>query len=136
MERNFFISFLACPDLVCLEMKPECRFLIFWIILLFFYNFFGNALAHVGQKRYPDRKLFFLFFGLSHPGLARNEGRIKFFFFFLINILSYFNFFKKKKIRNALARIKQKWYWEKKNFFYFLSCPGLVCLEMKPELCF
>ena len=64
----------------------ERGFLIFTI----FFFFFGNFLARVEYERNLGLNFFSLFFGLSHPVLAKNNGGKRFFDFcyFFPNFLS------------------------------------------------
>ena len=73
----FFLSFLAYLIPVCLKIMPERGFIIFWIFLLIFSEFFcpGRVWTEFGIK------IFFYFFGLSHPVLAKNIARKKFYNF-------------------------------------------------------
>ena len=65
-KRNYnfyFLSFPALSSLFWLKRKPQWYFLIFWIFLLFFWNF----LLHIGQER--NGTIFFIF-SLSQPLLT------------------------------------------------------------------
>jgi len=68
----------------------------------------------VHLQPYPKWKKFYLFFNLSQFGFSRNEDKMTFFNFFTL----------KKKIGNALARVRQKQYLEW-NFFFHFSHPSL-----------
>ena len=68
--KFFFFSFSAYLILFWLKIMPERGFLIFWIFLLFFWNF----LARVEYERNSGLN-FFLFLGLSHLVLAKNNAR-------------------------------------------------------------
>ena len=59
---------------------PELTFLVFWIFLLFFWNF----LARVGLEKNSGVKFVFLFLGLSHPILDKNNAGNRFLNFFAI----------------------------------------------------
>ena len=83
--KFFFFPFLASTNPFWIEIKSELTFLIFWIILLFF---IWNFLARVGQEKNSGVKFFALFVGLSHPVLAKNNARNRFF-----NFLIFFSIF-------------------------------------------
>ena len=59
------------------------------------------------------QKLFYLFFGLSRPGLVRKKAKMMFFLFFL----SFYTIF----LGNALTRVGQEWNSKQKIFCLFLG---------------
>jgi len=71
---------------------PERGFSIFLIFLIFFRHFLVGA----SMNEIRDTN-FFLFLGLSHPVLAKNNARTSFFYF-----LNFFAIF----FRNFLARVE------------------------------
>ena len=78
-DKNFFfLSFSAYLRPFWLQIIPERDFFIFW----FFFYFFRNFLSRAEYERNSGLKFFFLFLGLSHPVLARNNPGKKFFNFF------------------------------------------------------
>ena len=87
---------------------PERGFLIFWIFLLFFWNF----LARVEYERNSGLKFFSLLLGLSHPVLAKNNTGKRVFPF-----LNFFGNF----LQNFLARIEYERNSGLKFFFFSFS---------------
>ena len=91
-ERNdnfYFLSFPAISSLLWLKMKPQWYFLIFWIFLLFFWNF----LLHIGQE-WNGTIIFIL--SLSQPLLTYfclKWSHNGIFLIFLIILLFFWEFF-------------------------------------------
>ena len=81
----YFLSFSAFPILFWLEMKLWLCFLIFWIFLVFLFNFFYYGLARNTLQRFL---LFSLFLCLSHSILAWKEATLVF-----SNFLNFFAIF-------------------------------------------
>ena len=71
--KIFFFSFSAYLLPFWLEIIPGRDFLIFWF---FFFYFFQNFLARAEYERNLGLNFFFfyLFLGLSHPVLAKNNA--------------------------------------------------------------
>ena len=88
-----FFSFSAYLIPFCIKITLEIGFLIFWIFLLFFSQF--SSLAEF--ERNSGLNFVFLFYGLSHPVLAKNNAGKRFF-----NFLMFFFYF----FWNFLARIE------------------------------
>ena len=86
----------------------ERSFLFFWIFLPIF---FRNFLSGVKHERNSGLKFFFLFFGLSHPVLAKNNVGKRF-----LNFLIFFYF-----SWNFLARIEYEWNSGLKFFSLYLG---------------
>ena len=87
-DNFYFLSFPAFSNLFWLIMRPHWYFLIFWIFLLFFWNF----LLHIGQEQ--NGTIIFIF-SLSQPlptyfGLKWGSNVI--FLIFLISFLFFFEF--------------------------------------------
>ena len=82
---------------------PGRGFIICWV----FYYFFRNFLARVEFERRSGLKFCFLFFGLSHPVLAK-----------LLPGISFINF------------------WAFLQFFSEFSCPGRVWTEFGTKIFF
>ena len=126
----FFHSLLAYLSSVWIEILPEWCFLIFWIFLLFFWNF----LVRVGLEWNSGQNLFSLLPGQSQPGSNRNNSKMKFFNF--LKILAIFlriflPWSGRNKIRdeifcyffeNFLAWVKYEQNLGR-NFFFSLSRP-------------
>ena len=76
-DLNFVFFFSA--DLIPFWLKIQLGggFIIFWI----FYYFFRNFLASAECERNSGLKFSFLFFGLSHPVLAKNNTGKRFYSF-------------------------------------------------------
>ena len=83
--KFFFLSFSAYLLPFWLKVILERDFLIFWFFLLFF---FCNFHALVGNEQSSGLKIFSLFLDLSHPVLAKNNARKRFF-----NFLNFFAIF-------------------------------------------
>ena len=110
-----FFSFLAYLILLWLKKTPERGFIIFWIFLLLFSEFScpGRAWMELGTK------FFFLFFGLSHPALAKNNAGKSFY-----NFLHFFTFF--FLIFLAQVEFKRNSGLKFLSLFFGLSNPDLV----------
>ena len=103
-ENTFFHSFSACPVLFWLEKKPQWRFIIFLIFLLFFWNsvfrvglewirmriFFFSHCKPVSSRFDLKRshndvfsffKFFCYFFGIPYSGTGWNGSEREYFFF-------------------------------------------------------
>ena len=78
--KIFFFSFSAYLIPFCIKIMPEIGFLIFLIFLLFFSQF--SSLAEFEWN--SGLNFVFLFYGLSHPVLAKNNAGKRFFNFFAI----------------------------------------------------
>ena len=89
-----FFSFSAYLIPFCIKIMPEIGFLIFLIFLLFFSQF--SSLAEFEWN--SGLNFFFLFLGLSHPVLARNNAGIRFFNFFA----TFFAIFFSRPIMNGI----------------------------------
>ena len=73
-KKNFLLFFgLYLPDLA--RNNPKMIFLVFWIFVLFFFEF--SRLGCVGTD--SERIFFLLFFGLSHLVLVRNKPKMMFY---------------------------------------------------------
>ena len=101
--NKFFFS-LSQPIVfpIWIEIMPKWCFLIFIIFLLFFIFeffllFFMAILARVESKWNSWLNFFFLFLGLSHPGLDRNNVGMMFFSF-----LNFFGIFLLGSGRNGI----------------------------------
>ena len=87
-----------------------------------------RSLARVEFERNSEVKFSFLFLGLSHPVLAKNNAGKSFFNF--LNFLAFF-------FRNFLARVE----YERNSginffFFSFLPSPNPFWIEIMSELTF
>jgi len=83
-DQNFVFTFSVNLIPFWLKIMPGGGFIIFWIFLLFFseFSFPGWVWTEFGAK------ILFLFFGLSHPVLAKNNAGKRFY-----NFLNFFNIF-------------------------------------------
>ena len=95
---------MVSPNPISIEIKSELTFLIFWIFLLFLIS---NFLARVGLEENSGVKFLSFFLGLSHPDLAKNNARNRFF-----NFLIFF------------------------LFFLEFSCPGRLWMEFGSKIFF
>ena len=98
---------------------PGRGFIICWI----FYYFFRNFLARVEFERRSGLKFCFLFFGLSHPVLAKITAGNNF-----LNVLVFYNFF-----RNFLARVEYEPNSGLKFFLLFFSLSQPVLVKTNAE---
>jgi len=78
----FFVSVYLIP--FWLKILPGRGFIIFWLFLLFFSEFSPR----IEYERNSGLKFFSLFFGLSHPVLAKNNAGKRFY-----NFLNLFTIF-------------------------------------------
>ena len=86
--KILFHSFSAYLNPICIENNARMMFYNFFkIFLLFFWNF----LARVGLEGIRG-EIFFLFLGLSQPGLDGNNDRMMFFNFFEFFCYFFWNF--------------------------------------------
>ena len=108
-ENTFFHSFSACPVLFWLEKKPQWRFIIFLIFLLFFWNslfrvglewirtriFFFSHCKPVSSRFDLKRshndvfsffKFFCHFFGIPYSGTGWNGSEREYFFFLILSL--------------------------------------------------
>ena len=87
--------------------------------MIFFFYFLRNFLARVENERNSGLKFFFLFLGLSHPVLAKNNAEMRFFSF--LNFLAFF-------FRNFLPWAEYERNSRLKFFSLFLDLyhPGLA----------
>ena len=92
-DKIFFRSFSTNLIPFSLKILPERGFLIYW----FFFYFFRNFLTRVVYERNSGLNFFSTFLGLSHPVLAKNNARKRFFSFF-----EFFSFF----FLNFLSRVE------------------------------
>ena len=90
---------------------------IFWIFFLFFSEFSipDRVLTEFGTKFF-----FFLFLGLSHPVLARNNAKMMFFNFWIFLL-----FFKEFSCR---GRVRTE-FWT--NFFFFSFLAYIIPFSLK-----
>ena len=88
-DKKFFLAFSAYLITFWLKIMAERVFLIFFIFFLFFWKF----LSRVEYELNLGLKFFCLFFGLSHPVLAKKNARKRFFnfliFFLFLSELSW-----------------------------------------------
>ena len=114
-DNFYFLSFPAFSSLLSIKMKPQWYFLIFWIFLLFFWNF----LLRIGPKR--NGTIIFIF-SLYQPlptyfGLKR-----------IVNgIFNFFGIFLEFSITHRAGM-------KRNNNFYFLSfsaSSNLFWLQMR-----
>ena len=119
-QNLFFFSFSVYLNPIWIEILPEWYFLIFWIFLLFFWNF----LPRDGKERNSGWKIFSLFLGLFQPSSDRNNARMMFFNFFAIS----FGIFMPESSRNGIRG---------ENFFLSFSIYlNPIWIEIIPEWCF
>ena len=85
-QKKFFLSFSAYLIPFWLKIMPERGF---WIFLQYL---FRNFLASVKYERNSGLKFFSLFFGLSHPVLAKNNAGKRFFIFSIFLLFFFWNF--------------------------------------------
>jgi len=111
-ENYFFFSFLACPDLFWLEMKPG------WCLLIFL-AFLGILKLGACKKGSLRRKYFPSFSACPDP--FRLE--MKKWWCFLIFLLFFWEF-------SSFGRLKMV--PNEKIFFSLSACPDLFHLEMMP----
>ena len=126
-DRNdnfYFHSFSGFPYLSWIEKKQKSGFLIFWIFLLFFFEF--PIMVRVGTDR-NDNFNFHCFSGFPNLFLAWKEAKIMFFKF-----LNYFAFFLEFLITGRV------WTDRNGNFYFhsFSVFPNLFLLEKKQKSCF
>ena len=121
-ERNSgkkkFLAFSAYLIPFWLKIMSERGFLIFWIFLLFFWEFSCSGLV---WTEFGTKIFFFVFLGLSHPVLDKNNAG-KRFFNFLIFVLFFF--------QNFLARVEYEQNSEL-NFFFLSFSAYLIPFWLK-----
>ena len=124
-NENFFISFLACPDLVWLEIKLEWHFKNFFTIIL--------GTLQLGSRETVSEQFFFSLF-LPVPawfGMKwRQKNVFKFFNYFHIFFWIFLGMLQPKSSRDCT------WY---ENFFYLffgLSHPSLAWNEAQFKIFF
>ena len=78
LESNFVFSLSAYLIPLWLKIMAGRGFIVFWIFLQFFRNF----PSWVEYERYSGVKFYFLFFSVSPPVLAKNNGGKRFYNFF------------------------------------------------------
>ena len=94
----------------------ESGFLIFFILFLFF----SEILAQFDYERNSGIKFFFLFLGLSHPVLAKNNAGKRFFSFF-----KFFAIFFRKFLPRA------EYEWNSGQIFFFTFSAYLIPFWLK-----
>ena len=85
-RTKIFLSFPAYLSPFWLKFIPEKGFLIFC-------DFFQNFLARVEYERNSELKFLPFFLGLSHPLLAKNNARKRFFHFLNFFAIFFFGIF-------------------------------------------
>ena len=75
-EQNFVFPFSAFPVPFWQEIKSEWCFLIFWIFVLFFWNYRNQV-----ESEWTRNDFIFLILGLSRPILPRDKAGKMFFNF-------------------------------------------------------
>jgi len=122
-DQNFVFTFSAYIFQFWLKIMPGRSFIIFWIFLLFFWNF----LARVEYERNPGLKFRFHIFGLSHPVWARNNAGNRFYNFLNFYTILFGIFFPGSSMNGN---------WDWNYFFTFSAYIFPFWLEIMPGICF
>ena len=119
---SFFVFFFcfSWPDLARNEAEITF-FFFFWIFLAVFQ-------PGLGENGTRTKIYFFIFFGLPHLSLARNEAKMTFLNFFLTFFTFFFEFFSEYSNLGRVETVTQT-----KFSFSFSACLNSIWIEMKSE---